>query len=75
MTVSAVAAGPNTPISNGSLIPALELQIDYALAFVRKLQTQNIRYAVVSQQPTEEFNEHKDVFMEDMTWSGNCTSW
>ncbi|KIX92006.1 uncharacterized protein Z520_12277 [Fonsecaea multimorphosa CBS 102226] len=70
-----LTAGPNTPISNGSLIPALELQIDYALAFIKKIQTQNLRYAVVSQAATDEFNEHKDALMEEMTWSANCTSW
>ncbi|KAF5010123.1 hypothetical protein FDECE_3709 [Fusarium decemcellulare] len=67
--------GPNSPISNGSLIPAIEHQLDFALIFIRKIQTQDINYVVVTDKATNEFNEWKDEFMKGMTWTANCTSW
>lgn len=73
--LSIATTGPNSPISNGSLIPGIESQIDFAFAFVRKLQTEDLRYVVVTQQATDEFNEWKDEFMQGMTWTGSCTSW
>jgi hypothetical protein len=67
--------GPNSPISNGSLIPGIESQADFALAFVKKLQTQDLRYVVVTQEAADEFNEWKNEFMKGMTWGASCTSW
>lgn len=70
-----MTTGPNSPISNGSLIPAIERQVEFGLAFIEKLQTQDLRYVVVTEEATEEFNAWKDEFMKGMTWSGPCTSW
>ncbi|EEU36632.1 uncharacterized protein NECHADRAFT_86543 [Fusarium vanettenii 77-13-4] len=70
-----LTTGPNSPISNGSLIPAIERQVDFALAFIRKIQTQDLRYVIVTDKATSEFNQWKDEFMKDMTWTGECTSW
>jgi hypothetical protein len=49
--------------------------VDFALAFIRKIQTQDLRYVVVTEKATSEFNEWKDEFMKGMTWTGECTSW
>lgn len=70
-----VVVGPNTPISNGSLMPAIESQLEFALTFAKKIQTEGITSVVVSQQATNEFNDHKDAVMELLTFSGNCNSW
>lgn len=42
---------------------------------MKKLQTQDLRYVVVTQQAADEFNEWKNEFMKGMTWAANCTSW
>ncbi|OIW22564.1 FAD/NAD(P)-binding domain-containing protein [Coniochaeta ligniaria NRRL 30616] len=67
--------GPNAPISNGSLVAAMERQLDYALAFVRKIQTEDVTSAVVSDEAAAEFDEWKNEIMKGMTWSAPCTSW
>jgi hypothetical protein len=70
-----VTTGPNSPISNGSLIPAIERQIDFALAFICKIQVQDLQHVVVTDEATDDFNVWKDEFMKGMTWSGGCSSW
>ncbi|PGG97445.1 hypothetical protein AJ79_09206 [Helicocarpus griseus UAMH5409] len=70
-----MVVGPNTPISNGSLMPAIENQLEFALSFAKKIQTEGVKSVVVSQQACTEFNDHKDAVMELLTFSGNCNSW
>lgn len=70
-----VVVGPNTPISNGSLMPSIEAQLDFALSFVDKIQCQGVKSVVVSSQANTEFNDYKDAVMELLTFSGNCNSW
>lgn len=70
-----VTTGPNAPISNGSLIGAIERQLDYALNFVQKIQSQDLRSVVVTKDAAKEFDEWKNEFMKNMSWSGSCTSW
>lgn len=75
LTNFAVVVGPNTPISNGSLMPAIEAQLEFALGFAKKIQSQSVKAVVVSQEACTEFNDHKDAVMDMLTFSGNCNSW
>ncbi|KAK1751476.1 flavin-binding monooxygenase [Echria macrotheca] len=70
-----MVVGPNTPISNGSLMPSIEAQVEFALNFVDKIQCQGVKSVVVSTQATTEFNDYKDAVMEKLTFSGDCNSW
>ncbi|KAB5511525.1 flavin-binding monooxygenase [Coniochaeta sp. 2T2.1] len=70
-----MVVGPNTPISNGSLMPSIEAQVEFALSFVDKIQRQGVKSVVVSQQANTEFNDYKDAVMELLTFSGHCNSW
>ncbi|KAK3688884.1 flavin-binding monooxygenase [Podospora appendiculata] len=70
-----MVVGPNTPISNGSLMPSIEAQVEFALSFLDKIQRQGVKSVVVSTQATTEFNDHKDAIMELLAFSGNCNSW
>lgn len=57
-------------------MPAIELQIEFALGFAKKIQSQGVKSAVVGMQATKEFNDHKDAVMEQcLTFSGSCNSW
>jgi cation diffusion facilitator CzcD-associated flavoprotein CzcO len=67
--------GPNAPISNGSLVGAMEKQLDFALAFVQKIQKTDATSVVVTDDAAAEFNEWKNEIMKGITFSGNCTSW
>lgn len=62
-------------MSNGSLVYGMETVLDYALKFIKKLQTQDLAYFVASEEATEKFIEWKDTFMQQMAWTGGCTSW
>ena len=70
-----MVVGPNTPISNGSLMPSIEAQLEFALCFMEKIQRQGVKSVVVSQEANKDFNDHKDAVMELLTFSGNCNSW
>lgn len=71
-----VILGPNSPISNGSLVGAMECQLDYALTFVqKKLQRQRIKSFVVTEQAAREFDAWKNDLMRGLSFSGVCTSW
>lgn len=70
-----VVVGPNSPISNGSLMPAIETQLDFSLSFAKKIQCQGIKSVVVSAKATADFIEHKDAVMQNLTFSGSCNSW
>lgn len=70
-----MTGGPNSPISNGSLIPGFEKQLEFAFAFIKKVQTQSIKSVTVKQEPTDHFNAYKNEFMTLTSWAGSCTSW
>lgn len=70
-----LSLGPNAPISNGSLVAAMETSLDFALKFVGKIQKQGVASAVVTDEAAREFDEWKNALMEGLSWSGSCTSW
>jgi hypothetical protein len=70
-----VTSGPNAPLANGPAIPALERALDYAFSVCRKIQREDIAYIDPKPEVVEEFIEHKNVYMQDMVWTGNCRSW
>ena len=75
LTRSLVAGGPNSPISNGSLISGLEAAIDYAYRCITKMQTENIMSMEPTVEAMEDFLEHRDACMDLMVWSDPCKSW
>jgi hypothetical protein len=70
-----VMSGPNAPIGNGPVIPALEKALDYAFAVVRKIQREDIAFVDPKQEAVDEFIEHRNVYMQDMVWTDRCRSW
>ncbi|KAF2094890.1 FAD/NAD(P)-binding domain-containing protein [Rhizodiscina lignyota] len=70
-----IVGGPNSTISNGSLIYGLEAAIDYAFKCTRKMQEEGISSMTVRRGPTDEFLEYRDALMQRMVWSGSCRSW
>ena len=70
-----IAAGPNCPIANGSLVYALENIVDYTFKCVTKMQTQGIKSMVPTEDAIDDYLEHRDLCMNEMVWSGGCRSW
>ncbi|KAG7428989.1 putative sterigmatocystin biosynthesis monooxygenase stcW [Fusarium oxysporum f. sp. raphani] len=53
--------GPNTPISNGSLMGSVEATADYFIRLLHKMIRQRVKSF--------------EKVMQDMVWTGTCRSW
>jgi cation diffusion facilitator CzcD-associated flavoprotein CzcO len=67
--------GPNAPISNGTLIPVIEKQVEYMVTFVRKMQRQRIKSFAVRPDAVKQLNAHHQQFLQRMVFSDGCRSW
>ncbi|KAH8655441.1 hypothetical protein BX600DRAFT_489099 [Xylariales sp. PMI_506] len=67
--------GPNTPISNGSLIGPLEATSDYFVRLMRKMARERVKYFDVKKAAQDDFDAHTQDFMKDAVWTGACRSW
>ncbi|KAF5597823.1 sterigmatocystin biosynthesis monooxygenase stcW [Fusarium pseudocircinatum] len=67
--------GPNTPISNGSLMGSVEATADYFIRLLHKMIRQRVKSFEVRAGAQEDFNIHTQTVMQDMVWTGTCRSW
>ncbi|KAL4969944.1 flavin-containing monooxygenase [Aspergillus stella-maris] len=67
--------GPNTPISNGSLMGPLEATSDYMTRLLLKLTRQSAKSFNIHPTVQTEFDTHTQSYMQDMVWTGPCRSW
>ncbi|KAM0546948.1 hypothetical protein ACHAPJ_010608 [Fusarium lateritium] len=67
--------GPNTPISNGSLMGSVEATADYFIRLLHKMIRQRVKSFEVRSDAQEDFNTHTQTTMQDMVWTGTCRSW
>ncbi|KAJ6182618.1 hypothetical protein N7485_001260, partial [Penicillium canescens] len=77
--------GPNTPISNGSLMAdwlifpknkgPLEATSDYFIRILRKVIRERVRSFEIRQEVEQDFDCHTVELMKDMVWTGSCRSW
>lgn len=67
--------GPNSPIANGSLTAAIEMQTEYILRFMNRWQKEDIRSFDVRREAVDDFIHQKDLFMRRTVWTEDCTSW
>ncbi|KAH6884857.1 hypothetical protein B0T10DRAFT_531035 [Thelonectria olida] len=70
-----VFLGPNTPISNGSLMGSLEATSDYFIRILRKMVRQGVKAFNVRPDAQADFDEHTQTMMKNMVWTGTCRSW
>jgi hypothetical protein len=55
--------GPNAPIANGSLIPAMEKEGDYMIQMIQKMIREDIRSMCVKKQAEADFTAYTDAWM------------
>ncbi|KAF7553871.1 hypothetical protein G7046_g6971 [Stylonectria norvegica] len=67
--------GPNSPISNGSLVQAIQATGIYIYSCIDKIQTEGIASMEVKQDATDDYNEHAQEFLKATVWAGPCSSW
>ncbi|RDW86102.1 flavin-containing monooxygenase [Aspergillus mulundensis] len=63
--------GPNTPISNGSLMATSA----YITRLLLKTVRENIHSFTIKPSAQADFNAHTQSYMGDMVWTGSCRSW
>lgn len=67
--------GPNSPISNGSLVIGIQTTAIYIYKWLEKLQTEGIRSFAVREDANEEYNQHVQRYLERTVWTRDCRSW
>ncbi|SPO06777.1 related to monooxigenase [Cephalotrichum gorgonifer] len=67
--------GPNSPISNGSLVLGIQATAVYVYKWLEKLQTEGIRSFEVRNDVNEEYNQHVQRYLERTVWTRGCRSW
>ncbi|ORY90734.1 hypothetical protein BCR35DRAFT_323518 [Leucosporidium creatinivorum] len=67
--------GPNAPVANGSLIPAMEAEGDYIIKMVDKLLREDIRSVCVKKEAEQAFVDYTDAWMPRTIWKSGCRSW
>ncbi|KAL5040848.1 hypothetical protein BDW71DRAFT_201844 [Aspergillus fruticulosus] len=67
--------GPNSTISNGSLVLGIQMTAVYIYKWLDKLQTEDIRSFEVRQDVNDEYNEHMQTYLKRTVWTGSCRSW
>ncbi|KAJ5638158.1 hypothetical protein N7490_008037 [Penicillium lividum] len=67
--------GPNSPISNGSLVLGIQATALYVYKWLEKLQTEMISSFEVRNDVNEEYNQHMQQYLERTVWTRGCRSW
>ncbi|KAI9150713.1 FAD/NAD(P)-binding domain-containing protein [Paramyrothecium foliicola] len=67
--------GPNSPISNGSLVLGVQATAIYVYKWLEKLQTESIKSFEVKHDVNEEYNQHMQKYLERTVWTKGCRSW
>ncbi|KAK7705398.1 hypothetical protein SLS63_014143 [Diaporthe eres] len=67
--------GPNSPISNGSLVLGIQAVGVYVYKWLTKLQTEGYHSFEVRSDANEEYNQHMQQYLERTVWTRGCRSW
>ncbi|KAH8697928.1 hypothetical protein BGW36DRAFT_450673 [Talaromyces proteolyticus] len=67
--------GPNSPVSNGSLVQAIQMTGVYIYNCIKKLQTQGVKSMTVTEEAVADLNEHSQAWLKDTVWAAPCRSW
>ncbi|KAJ5661372.1 uncharacterized protein N7484_000744 [Penicillium longicatenatum] len=67
--------GPNSPISNGSLVLGIQATALYVYKWLEKLQTEMIGSFEVRNDVNEEYNQHMQQYLQRTVWTRGCRSW
>ncbi|KAK0462931.1 uncharacterized protein EV420DRAFT_1745502 [Desarmillaria tabescens] len=70
-----MGCGPGITYANGSLLPCTEVQADYIVACLSKLQKQDIKTMEVNKDAQDEYNIQREALMKDLVFTEPCPSW
>ncbi|OCK82817.1 cyclohexanone monooxygenase [Lepidopterella palustris CBS 459.81] len=61
--------------ASGCALPSHEVQVEYILKCVKRIQTQGIRAFEVKREPIDQLYEHIDEWHKGSVWNMPCKSW
>jgi hypothetical protein len=67
--------GPNCLGGHGSLVESLNWTGDYFVKWIKKMATEDIKYAEPKKQVVDAFIKYSDQVHKTLVWSGGCSSW
>ncbi|KAF2111847.1 hypothetical protein BDV96DRAFT_526224 [Lophiotrema nucula] len=67
--------GPNSPISNGSLVQAIQMTGIYIYKCINKLQTQSIKSMEIQTEAVEDYDAYTQTWLSQTVWVAPCRSW
>ena len=67
--------GPNSPITNLSLVEVSDIGIDYIFQCIEKIERGELKSISAKQSVTDAFNEKVNSSFEDTIWISGCNSW
>jgi cation diffusion facilitator CzcD-associated flavoprotein CzcO len=67
--------GPNSPIGNTSLVPIAESQAGFAVRWIERIRSGELRHVSPTQQAADDFNAEVRANMGDTIWASGCDSW
>lgn len=70
-----LATGPNSGPGHNSLLVYVQGQIEYAVAGIRTVLDEDLRYLDVSREVQDKHNESLQRRLKRTTWMSGCSSW
>ncbi|KIW84914.1 hypothetical protein Z517_00302 [Fonsecaea pedrosoi CBS 271.37] len=70
-----MSTGPQGPLGNGTILPAIETACEYFVAVMKKMQEEGIKSVEPKRYMTTKFQEHMSAFHKNTVWSQPCRSW
>jgi cation diffusion facilitator CzcD-associated flavoprotein CzcO len=67
--------GPNSGPGHNSLLVYVQGQIDYAVAGIRAIVDQDLRWLDVKKEVQDSYNDSMQRRLKSTTWMSGCTSW
>ncbi|ORY90729.1 alpha/beta hydrolase fold-domain-containing protein [Leucosporidium creatinivorum] len=67
--------GPASPVGQGSILSAIEMQSHYFSQLLTIVQESRIKYLVPKAERVAQYNEHLQSLMPDLVWTSPCNSW
>ncbi|KIW94319.1 uncharacterized protein Z519_05635 [Cladophialophora bantiana CBS 173.52] len=61
--------------ASGTALPSHEVQVEYILQCMKRIQEENIRALEVKMEPVKQLYEHIDEWHKGSVWNTECKSW
>lgn len=67
--------GPNTNLNHNSILLMIELQQEYIIQLIKKMEKDHIQALVVSEEIFQHYNDTLQINLKETAFSTSCSSW